>query len=200
MRKLWLSAEYNEELEALLSIISESSDGLILSSDTAEEAVRIYLVTDKESLALKLMAFRGEKISSESLNRAVMELTPRNTDFSASGADIIIDTSSLDFRNAADIVLSAFTEYDGGAFALFSEDKLNFPDDEADSELISSFSEMPDSDLPMADAVYKDGELYIVSLPEATLARTFFADGLIPHRLVEKDISDIKFVKMKNSL
>ncbi|MBR5817930.1 MAG: hypothetical protein IKY62_04725, partial [Clostridia bacterium] len=187
-------------LEALLSIISESSDELILSSDTAEEAVRIYLVTDKESLALKLLAIRGEKISSESLNRAVMELTPRKTDFSASGADIIIDTSSLDFRNAADIVLSAFMEYDGGAFALFSEDKLNFPDDEADSELISSFSEMPDSDLPMADAVYKDGELYIVSLPEATLARTFFTDGLIPHRLVEKDISDIKFVKMKNSL
>ena len=208
MQQVLILGAYSQEVSSALRLLRDSRTDINFISDKQVAQLNtpsVYLCSDRESLALRLLLENGERFTTDNLSREI-SLLDAEYSFNKNdlySADIVLDTTGLATSEICEIILSRIAEHGmSQPIALFSEDKLNFPDDEADAELIAEYSELVDlgEDVPLAEAVYRDGEMYVIAHIESALAYSFFTEGLIPIRLVDTDISDINFVKMKNSL
>jgi hypothetical protein len=87
---------------------------------------------------------------------------------------------------------------------LISPERLNYPDDEADAEYVSSLAtslELGLGGIPEVCVFERDGEFYLLEGYETALAHSFNMDRYVPARLVPAPENDaVKYVKMKNSL
>ncbi len=213
--------EIDHEIDDGLAALSSSDELLIIDSRMAWHFTKgtfpIYLSTDIETSALRIMNAnrRGEHAStleetiSETRARRESEKKRYMTQYGVdikdlSNYSLIVDTTVATPDEVAECIINAFLTWqkDKSYKAVFvSPERLYYPDEAADEELISSLSSMLVEGMPIPEVriAERDGEFYLVSGLESALAYTFTEGSFIPAVLV-KDKPEGDFVKMKNSL
>lgn len=183
--------------------------------ESGDIEAKVYVMSDPEVLAAQRLIderrrlceenIRDElnKISAErqSSRRAILDKCCVDIN-ELSNFSVVIDRGALSFDEIAEYALSALSKGNEKTVVYTSTDRLNFPDDEADAEMIAEYSDLASlgGELPLTDVFYENGEFYIVGAPEAALAASFVTDALIPCRLVSGKRDTSGYVKMKNSL
>ncbi len=224
--------ELNIYMETHPEIDNEIDNGLIALSDVDKMLVidsrmawhftkgtfKVYLSTDIETSALRIMNANRKGEHAATLEETVAETRARresekkrylscyNVDIKDLGNyDLIIDTTVATPDEVADCLISGYEAWcaDKNYKAVFvSPERLNYPDDEADGELISSLSDKLDrgESIPPVEVFEKDGEFYLSLGLESALAYSFSMSRYIPAVLVTGDICGKKYIKMKNTL
>ena len=122
-----------------------------------------------------------------------------------SNYSLVVDTTVATPREVADSIIASFEMWQRDPdfkCVLISPERLNYPDCEADSELVTSLSASLELGLgaPEVTVFERDGEFYLASGHETALAHAFNMDKYIPARLVPYVDTGLQYVKMKNSL
>ena len=215
--------EIDHEIDDGLKALSEVDKLLIIDSRMAwhftKGTFKIYLSTDIETSALRIMNAnrQGEHASTleETINQTKARRESEKKRYKEqygvdikdlSNYDLIIDTTFATPREIADTIIACFEEWrlnpDIG-FALISPERLNYPDDEPNKDLVEYYSVQLELGLgaPEVTVFERDGEFYLLSGYETALAHSFNFDTYVPARLVPAPETDeCKYVKMKNSL
>lgn len=213
--------EIDHEIDDGLKALSSENRRLIIDSRMAwhftEGTFKVYLSTDIETSAIRIMNAQRRGEHAATLEETIADTKARRESekkrYSEQyGVDIkdlsnyslIVDTTYATPNEIADCIKSAFdiwTEDKSYACTYLSPFRLNFPDDEADQELMMKYSDMLESgiEIPAPEVFEKDGEFYLKSGHEQALAYTLSDATFIPARLVGGEISR-EYVKMRNSL
>ncbi len=179
---------------------------------------KVYLSTDFETSALRIMRANRVGEHSESLEATIAETKARRESESKRykeryGVDIkdltnyslVVDTTVATPDEVAEIILSSLEEWrmNPDCSALYiSGERLNFPDDEPDGELIADYvSKVEEGEnVPEVTVFEEDGEFFVESGVESALALSFSEAPFLRARLVKGSTEGKKYVKMKNSL
>ena len=118
---------------------------------------------------------------------------------------LIVDTTVASPEQVADCIISSLKEWKRNSSfkaVYISGERLNYPDDEPDGELIAFYSAKLDDgeEIPTARIFEEDGEFYVAEEAEAALARSFSEQPFFRATLVKGSSEGKKYVKMKNSL
>ena len=214
--------ELDKEIDDGLALLSSSDKRLIIDSRMAwhftKGTFKIYLSTDIETSALRIMGANRLGEHAATLEETIADTRARRESekkryFEKYGVNIkdlsnyaaVIDTTYASPEEVADCICSAFEAYcaDNNYKAAFiCPERLNYPDDEADSEKVAGLCAMLECNQPIdiPEVVEEDGEFYIVSGTESALAYAFSMATYVPVKLVRGGKPDGEFVKMKSSL
>ena len=213
--------EIDHEIDDGLRALGDVDKLLIIDSRMAwhftPRTFKVYLSTDIETSALRIMNANRQGEHAGTLEQTVADTKARRASekkryMTQYGVDIkdltnyalIVDTTVATPDQVAETVISSFEEWCEHrdlCRAYISPERLNYPDDGGDGELIAEYSaalEMGQS-VPPVTVIESDGEFYLASGLESALAYSFNNETFIPARLVSGTPSG-KYVKMKNSL
>jgi cytidylate kinase len=214
--------EIDHEIDDGLKALSDVDRFLIIDSRMAFHFTRgtfkVYLSADPETSALRIMNANRDGEHAASLEETIKETRARRESekkryMTQYGVDIkdlmnyslIIDTSNATPKEVADRLSASFKfwlenrEYKA---AYITPERLYFPDDAPDAELVSEYSTHLElgEDIPEVLATELDGEFYLTAGLESALAYSFNMNTFIPVRLVRETVDISKYTKMKNSL
>ena len=224
--------ELNVYMETHPEIDNEIDDGLVklgaidkpmvidsrMAWHFTKGTFKVYLSTDVETSALRIMGANREGEHSATLEETVIDTKARRASekkryMTQYGVDIkdltnyslIVDTTVATPEAVAECILDSLEKWksDPDFKAVYiSGERLNYPDDEADAELVNEYAVRLDEgfDIPTVEISEEDGEFYVDSGVEAALAYSFADLPFIPARLVRVERKSDKYVKMKNSL
>lgn len=213
--------EIDNEIDDGLAALSHVDKFLIIDSRMAwhftKGTFKIYLSTDIETSALRIMNANRVGEHNATLEETVAATRARRESekkrYSEQyGVDIkdltnyslIVDTTYATPEEVALCIEQSFEKWKMDKdfrMAYITPERLNYPDDEANSVLVSELSLKIElgEDIDEVCIVEKDGEFYLVSGLESALAYSFTNETFIPARLVSGNPSG-NYIKMKNSL
>lgn len=224
--------ELNTYMETHPEIDKEIDDGLIeLAKDERMLVIdsrmawhftagtfKVYLSTDIETAAIRIMSAKRSCEQASSLEEAVectkLRRQSEKKRYSEKyGVDItdlsnyslVVDTTNATPEEVAGVILSSFEKWknDKSLKAVYiSPERLNYPDDAHDQDKLDEYSRALDcaDSIPEVRVLEKDGEFYVDDGVESALAYAFNFYTFVPARLVCNELKGKKFVKMKNSL
>ncbi len=215
--------EIDHEIDDGLKALADVDKFLIIDSRMAwhftKGTFKVYLSTDIETSALRIMNANRRGEHAATLEETIAQTRGRRESekkryMEQYGVDIkdlsnyslIVDTTVATPTEVAATIKSAFELWlrePDFTCALISPERLNYPDDEPDNELVQKYSADLESGIsvPEVTVFERDGEFYLASGYETALAHAFNMDTYIPARLVKApETIDAKYVKMKNSL
>ena len=214
--------EIDNEIDDGLKALGEVDKCMVIDSRMAWHftpgTFRVYLSTDVETSALRIMGANRAGEHSSTLEATIADTKARResekkrykTQYGVDIKDLtnyslIVDTTYATPEEIAQRILLSleFWKNDSTYNELFiSPERLNYPDDEADSELVAHYSSLIEAGEKVPDVtVFEcDGEFYLDSNVEVALAYAFSISTFIPAKLVKAAVCDKKFVKMKNSI
>ena len=213
--------EIDHEIDDGLRALSLVDKLLIIDSRMAwhftEGTFKVYLSCDIETSALRIMNANRQGEHSASLEATVADTAARRASemkryFEQYGVNIkdltnytlVVDTTLASPEEIASVILSSFDEWQRDksfSRAFISPERLNYPDDEPNAELLAEYSSALESggEIPPVTVFEENGEFYIEGGAESALAYAFNMTAFIPCRLVSGTPSG-KYVKMKNSI
>ncbi len=214
--------EIDHEIDDGLVALSEVDKPLIIDSRMAWHFTRgtfkVYLSTDIETSALRIMGANRSGEHAATLEQTVADTRARRESEKKryleqygvhikdlTNYTLIVDTTIATPTEVADCIEAAFLTWQGNKEykqAFISPERLNYPDDEADHELISRYSAALElgEPIPTPTITEEDGEFYLTEGLEAAMAYAFSMATFIPTQLVPGGKPCGEFVKMKNSL
>ncbi len=225
-------ADFNAYMETHPEIDREIDDGLIALSDLDKSLVidsrmawhftrdtfKVYLSTDVETSALRIMYANREGEHSATLEETVRATAARRKSeqkryMEQYGVDIkdlsnyslVVDTTYAAPEEVASVIidsLAAWREDKDVKLCYLSPERLNYTDDEPDADKLSEYStalELGES-IPTPTVFEHEGSFYVETGVEAVLAYSFDMRPMVPVRLVEGTPFGKKYVRMKNSL
>jgi cytidylate kinase len=225
-------AEFNVYMEAHPEIDREIDDGLVKLAEKDELMIidsrlawhftrgtfKVYLSTDITTSALRIMhANRSDEHRSTleetidcTKNRRESEKKRYKEQYGVDikdllNYDLIVDTTEATPDQVADAIADGFNRWlENGGYksALISPERINYPDREADNELVASYSSALDlgESIPEVKVFEEDGEFYLLEGLESALAHAFNMDTFIPATLVYHKRGDEEYIRMQNSL
>ncbi len=214
--------EIDRRIDDGLKALSWDHRPLIIDSRMAwhftEGTFKVYLSTELETSAIRIMSAnrRGEHASSvddtvaETRARRQSEVKRYSRQYGVNISDLtnyslVVDTTSATPEEIAGVILNGFRAWqaDKSSVGCFvCPDRLNYPDDEADGELVAEradFLERGES-LPEVTAFEEDGEFYVIDNVESALAYAVSMRTFVPVKLVKGTARGKSYVKMKNNL
>ncbi len=213
--------EIDTEIDDGIRALSDDPRNLVIDSRMAWHFTRgtfkVYLTTDIETAATRIMLANRKGEHRESLEETVRETRERRESerrryLAQYGVDItdlsnyslVVDTTALSPEQIAELIISALEKRGGGdepTVLYLSPERIMYPDDEPDMEAVMRYSAMLDGgEHPdCIEVAYSHGEFYLVSGAEAALAYAFSMADYVPARLA-CGMPSGNFVKMKNSL
>ncbi len=214
--------EIDTEIDNGLVELGKADKSMVIDSRMAwhftEGTFKVYLSTDVETSALRIMGANRQGEHSATLEATIADTKARRESekkrYKAQyGVDIkdltnytlIVDTTVATPAEVADCIISSLSEWKADpsfSAAYISAERLNFPDDEPDAELISSYSARLEEGLevPEIKVFEKDGDFFVLSGVESALAQSFSEKPFVKVTLVKESSESKKYVKMKNSL
>jgi cytidylate kinase len=214
--------EIDHEVDAGIAALSEVDELLIIDSRMAwhftKGTFKVYLSTDIETSAIRIMTAKREGERSATLEEAIEQTRARRESekkrYSEQyGVDIkdltnyslVVDTTYATPSEVAAAITEGFERWKSDKTlkrALISPERLNYPDDEPDAELLSEYSELAElgGELPPVEIAERDGEFYVVRGLEAALAASLSMSTFVSAVIVGAGVPDKQYVKMKNSL
>ena len=213
--------EIDHEIDDGLRALSDVDKLLIIDSRMAwhftKGTFKVYLSTDIETSALRIMnanrrgehnatleetiaATRGRRESEKKRYREQYGVDIKDlTNYS-----LIVDTTNATPDEVAECIISGYNAWQNDksfACAYISPERLNYPDDGGDQEIVAALSAKLEAGepIPEVEVVERDGEFYLAQGLESALAYSFNMSLFIPARLVSGEPSG-EYVKMKNSL
>ena len=213
--------EIDHEIDDGLRALGDVDKLLIIDSRMAWHftpgTFKIYLSTDIETSALRIMNANREGEHARTLEQTVLDTAARRESekkryMQQYGVDIkdltnyslIVDTTSATPEQVAERIIESFEQWCSDralSVAYISPERLNYPDEASDAERIAALSsalELGES-IPEITVCERDGEFYLVDGLESALAYSFNMSTFIPARLVCGEPRG-EYVKMKNSL
>ena len=213
--------EIDHEIDDGLRALGEVDEFLIIDSRMAWHFTKgtfpIYLSTDIETSALRIMNANRKGEHASSLEETINQTRARRESekkryMTQYGVDIqnlenyalIVDTTDATPDEVADCISSAFEAWQADKSyrrAFITPERLHYPDDAPDEELIAIRTAKIDAGeaIPEVKVYECDGEFYLADGLESALAYSFNMATFIPATLVEGK-PEGKYVKMKNSL
>ena len=213
--------ELDKEIDDGLVELSKVDRRLIIDSRMAwhftEGTFKVYLSVDIETSALRIMGANRKGEHAASLEETVRDTKARRESEKKryleqygvdikdlTNYDLIVDTTVATPEEVSECIAQSFETWlrdKSFSQAYISTERLNFPDEELNAELIASLAARLEAgeEIPFAEIVLHDGEFYVVSGAESAMAHTFSFAPFIPAKLVKGEPSG-KFVKMRNSL
>ncbi len=214
--------EIDTEIDDSLVALSRVDKPMIIDSRMAwhftEGTFKVYLSTDAETSAIRIMSANREGEHAASLEETIADTKSRRESekkryFNQYGVDIkdltnynlVVDTTVATPDQVAGCIRMSFEQWksDKSFFMAFvSPERLNYPDDEADMDLVGEYSALLDdeAELPEIEIFDEDGEFYVCKGYESALAYALNAATFVPCRIVRGSSDGRKYVKMKNSL
>ncbi len=214
--------EIDTEIDDGLRALGDVDKLLIIDSRMAWHFTKgtfpVYLSTDIETSALRIMNANRAGEHAATLEETVAQTRARResekkrykTQYGVdikdlSNYSLIVDTTAASPAEVAECIISSFEEWkrDNGFKRVYiTPERLLYPDDAPDSELVASFSSRLESGerIPEVKVAESDGEFYLVCGLESALAYSFNMSTFIPATLVKENTDGKKYVKMKNSL
>ena len=214
--------EIDHEIDNGLVELGKSDEPMIIDSRMAwhftEGTFKVYLSTDVETSALRIMGANRQGEHAATLEQTVSDTKARRESekkrYKAQyGVDIkdlsnytlIVDTTVATPDQVADCIIAALEKWksDPDYKAVYiSGERLNYPDDEPDGEKIAYYSSILEEsdDIPEVKIFEEDGEFFVAEAPEAALAQAFSDAPFFRASLVKGSLDGKKYVKMKNSL
>jgi predicted cytidylate kinase len=214
--------EIDTEIDNGLVELGKSDKCMVIDSRMAwhftEGTFKVYLSTDVETSALRIMSANRKGEHSATLEQTVADTRARResekkrykTQYGVdikdlSNYSLIVDTTVANPEEVAECILSSYEEWqrDPSFSAVYiSGERLNYPDDEADSERVAYYTTALDEgeEIPEVTVFEQEGEFYVDRGVEAALAHSFSDDVFFKARLVKGSPEGKKYVKMKNSL
>lgn len=214
--------EIDHEIDDGLCALGDLDKFLIIDSRMAWHFTKgtfsVYLSTDIETSALRIMNAHRSGEHSTTLEETVKDTRSRRLSeqkryMEQYGVDIkdltnyalIVDTTVATPDEVADCIASSFVRWQQDKSyrrAFLSPERLHYPDDEPDSDLVSRYSSCLESGeaVPEVTVTEKDGEFYVVSGVESALAYSFNMERFIPTTLVHSEVDTASYIRMKNSL
>lgn len=224
--------EFNKYMESHPEIDKEIDDGLVKLSDKDELMIidsrlawhftrgtfKVYLSTDIETSALRIMHANRQDEHKSTLeetiectkNRRESEKKRYNDQYGVDiknllNYDLIVDTTEATPDQVSDCVTESFNrwlENNEYKCAFLSPERINYPNIEADNDLITVYAFALDrgEELPEIKVFEEDGEFYLLEGLEAAMAYAFSMATFIPTTLVDHKRGDEEYVRMKNSL
>lgn len=213
--------ELDKEIDDGLVALSEVDKRLIIDSRMAwhftKGTFKVYLSVDLETSAIRIMSANRKGEHASSLEETMKETKARRESekkryFEQYGVNIkdlsnyslIVDTTYATPEEIAECIATSFEMWlnDKNFKGVYvSSERLNYPDNEMDSELLSELSAKLDMNeqIPIPEICEEDGEFYLVSNLESAVAYAMSFSTFVPAKLVSKKPSG-EYVKMKNSL
>lgn len=214
--------EIDREIDDGLVALSSSDRLLVIDSRMAwhftEGTFKVYLSVDENTSALRIMYANRTGETSSSLEDAVAKTRARTESekrryFEQYGVnikdlsnyDLVVDTTYASAEEVAACIADGFEIWrrEGGyKCACICPERLKYPDTEPDGERLSALSlslELGEQ-ISLPEAVYRDGNFYLVSGLEEALAYSLSFRTFVPTRLVCRDLPDTEYIEMKNSL
>ena len=214
--------EIDKEVDDGLAALSELDELLVIDSRMAwhftKGTFKVYLSTDIETSALRIMYAKRAGERSGSLEEAIAQTRARRESEKKryseqygvnvkdlSNYSLVVDTTYATPAEVADAVLSGFASWQADksfSLALVSPERLNYPDFEPDAELLSEYSEALEQggEIPLVEVRECDGEFFVVRGLEAALAASLSMSTFVRCSLVKDELPECEFIKMKNSL
>ena len=213
--------EIDKEIDDGLVALSADERPLVIDSRMAwhftEGTFKVYLSTDAEVAALRIMNAGRAGESTVSLSAQVQETLRRResekkrysekygvdiTDLS--NYDLVVDTTYAKPEEISACILAAFRMKNEGrrfAHAMICPERLSYIDDAVDAEQIRILSLMLEIGPAVPDVTVAEhgGEFYVRSGLTSALAYAFNMNSLIPAVLVPYEDDGKEYVKMKNS-
>jgi cytidylate kinase len=214
--------EIDHEIDEGVARLAELDDCLIIDSRMAwhftKGTFKVYLSTDIETSALRIMganrkgehALTLEETVNDTRRRRESEIKRYSEQYGVNikdltNYDLIVDTTYATPEEIAECIIGAFAawcEDKSYKSAFISPERLHYPDDEADAELIAALCAKLESgeSIPAVEIAEKDGEFYVISGTESALAHAFGMETFIPAVLRSAELDPKSFVRMKNSI
>ena len=214
--------EIDREIDAGVAALSEIDKTLIIDSRMAwhftKGTFKVYLSTDVETSALRIMsanrkgehALTLEETIAETRTRTLSERKRYMTQYGVNikdlfNYDLIVDTTYATPGEIAECIISSFESWQRDKSfkcAYISPERLNYPDDEQDAELVAAASQSLEltGTAPEVRVFESDGSFYIKDGAPSALAYAFSSSPFVPTTLIRGEIGEGSFVKMKNSL
>ena len=214
--------EIDNEIDNGLVELGQSDKAMVIDSRMAwhftKGTFKVYLSTDVETSALRIMGANRKGEHAATLEETIAETKARResekkrykTQYGVDIKDLsnytlIVDTTVANPAEVAECILTSFEEWKENPnfkAVYISGERLNYPDDEPDGELIAFYSGKLEEgeEIPEVTVFEEDGEFYIAGAPEAALAHSFSETAFFRATLVKGSRAGKKYVKMKNSL
>lgn len=213
--------EIDHEIDDGLKALGSVDKSMIIDSRMAwhftEGTFKVYLSTDPETSALRIMHANRAGEHASSLDDTVAETRARRESekkrymtqygvdiMDLTNYDLIVDTTFATPSEVANAIIVSMNEWieRQTKVAFISPERLNYPDDEADMDLVGEYSGMLDDglDIPEVEVCEKDGEFYVITSVESAIAHAFEGQRFVPCKLVHRSVDRQNYVKMKNSL
>ena len=214
--------EIDKEIDNGLVELGSVDKSMVIDSRMAwhftSGTFKVYLSTDVETSALRIMNANRSGEHSSTLEQTIFDTKARRASekkryMEMYGVDIkdlsnyslIVDTTVANPEQVADCIVSALKEwqYDSDYSCVYiSGERLNYPDDEPDGELIADYNVRLDegAEMPTVNVFECDGEFYVDGCAEAAIAYSLSDMPFFPAKLVKGSPEGKKYVKMKNSL
>ncbi len=213
--------ELDNEIDDGIAKLSDDPRRLIIDSRMAwhftKGTFKIYLSTDIETSALRIMSANRTGEHASSLEQTVAETRARResekkryleqygvdiTDLA--NYDLIVDTTYATPEAIAECIISCFEKWclDKSFKGVFiSPERLNYPEREINEESVSALLLKLElgEEIPAPEIAEENGEFYLVSGFESAMAYTMSFSDFVIGTLVSKKL-DEEYVKMKNSL
>ena len=214
--------EIDTEIDNGLIALASDPRSLIIDSRMAwhftKGTFKVYLSTDIETASLRIMSANrsGEHVATLEdtidCTKARRE-SEKKRYFTQYGVDItdlsnyslVVDTTYAAPEEVAGVILSCLERWKAAPEAKFcylSPERLNYLDDEHDGDKLAEYAEALErgEDIPPVEVFEINGEFYVDNGQESALAYAFNLYTYLPAVLVNREIGDRKYVKMKNSL
>lgn len=214
--------EIDHEIDAGVAALGDEPGRMIIDSRMAwhftKGTFKVYLSTDVETSAARIMnAGRAEEQASslkETIENTRARVESEKKRYfeqygvhikDLSNYDLIVDTTYATPSEVADAICEGFDAWQQDSeykCVLVSPERLNYIDEAADSELISSLSSVLDEggEIPEVTVYERDGEFYVEEGLESALAYGFAMRTFVKCRLVAGNPDGRKYVKMQNTL
>ncbi len=214
--------EIDHEIDEGIARLSEDERLLIIDSRMAwyftKGTFKVYLSTDVETSAYRIMSANRKGEHASTLEETIRETKARRASerkryseqygvdiMDLSNYDLIVDTTVATPEEVAECIIKGFRAWQADKqykMAYISTERISFPEDDADEELMARYALMAElgEELPIPEVCEDDGEFYLISGLEAALTAAFEMKPFIAVRLVSSPRPDGVFVKMKNSL
>ena len=214
--------EIDKEVDDGLVALASKPEALVIDSRMAwhftSGTFKVYLSTDIETAAARIMHANRSCEHASTLEETIACTKARResekkrysekygvdiTDLS--NYSLIVDTTIATPDEVAGVIISSFEKWKQDKslrFCYLAPERLNYIDDEHDGELMASISAKLElgEDIPEVTVFENNGEFYVESGLESSLAYAFNLYTYVPTTLVKGEIGDRKYVKMKNSL
>ncbi len=214
--------EIDNEIDNGLMLLADDMRPMVIDSRMAwhftEGTFKVYLSTDAETSAIRIMNANRHGEHQSTLEETIESTKARReserkrymlqygvdiTDLS--NYTLIVDTTSASPEEIAGVIISAFRAWqlDRSFSAIYmSPERLNYSDDEQDTEKVAELSCDLDvgRPIPPVTVFEEHGEFYVKDGIESALAYALGLYTFIPARLAEKPNDGKDYIKMRNSL